>query len=117
MGLILWIDQNTFATGLLEKVFKKKELPFYTLPSAENFSYLVDDLKPVMIILDGKTAATHSEAFKQQYESSENMQNLPFVLVEAGEELGFIKNVVGQIQRPFDPFQIPDLLGKFLKLN
>lgn len=117
MGLILWIDQNTFATALLEKVFKKKELPFYTLPSAENFSYLVDDLKPVMIILDGKTAVGHLNAFKKQYESSENMQKLPFVLIEAGEELNFIQNVTGQIQRPFDPFKIPEILGNFLKLN
>ena len=118
MGLILWIDQNTFATGLLEKVFKKKDLPFYTIPSAENFSYLVDDLQPVMIILDGKTALDQKEAFRLQYEQSPAMQKLPFVLVDAeGVDLSCIQNVVGEIKRPFDPFEIPERLEKFLKLN
>lgn len=118
MGLILWIDQNTFATGLLEKVFKKKDLPFYTIPSAENFAYLVEDLLPVMIILDGKTAHDHLDALRLQYDQCLAMQKLPFVLVDAEEvELSFIKNIAGEIKRPFDPFEIPERLEKMLKLN
>lgn len=115
MGLILWIDQNTFATSLLEKVFKKKELPFYTLANASDFTYLVDDLNPVLIVMDTKTALSHLESFKSQFESSEKLRSLPFVWVDGqSHDLDFVKNVVGKIERPFDPFEIPEKLKNIL---
>jgi FixJ family two-component response regulator len=116
VGLVLWIDQNTFATGLLEKVFKKKNLPFYTLASAADFLYLVEDLGPRCLVLDSKTILTDLEKFKTQYES-EKLQNLPVILLDPVPELSFIKNVQGEIVRPFDPFNIPDRLFAILKAN
>ena len=114
MGLVLWIDQNTFATGLLEKVFKKKALPFYTIPNAQDFVYLVEDLKPEVIVLDTKTAMSDFEAFKRQYES---LKDIPFILVDHKDELPFISKVVGHIHKPFDPFQVPQILNQILKAN
>lgn len=114
MGLVLWIDQNTFATGLLEKVFKKKALSFYTIPNAQDFVYLVEDLKPEVIVLDTKTAMDNLEAFKTQYES---IKHVPFILVDHTNELPFIENVSGHIKRPFDPFQVPQILNQILKAN
>lgn len=114
MGLVLWIDSNTFATGLLEKVFKKKALPFYTISNAQDFVYLVEDLRPEVIVLDTKTAIENLEAFKGQYES---IQHLPFILIDHHNELSFIENVRGQINRPFDPFQVPQILNQILKAN
>lgn len=116
MGLVLWIDQNTFATGLLEKVFKKKGLPFYTLTSVDDFLYLVEDLKPGLIVLDAHTALANMEGFKKQYESK-ILNELPFVLLDATEELNFIGKVVGKINRPFDPFKIPETLKNFQNYN
>jgi DNA-binding NtrC family response regulator len=117
VGLVLWIDQNTFATALLEKVFKKKNLPFYTLESAKDFLYLVEDLGPSVIVLDTKTAAEAMEAFKTQYESSPKLQALPFILLDESNELSLIKNVSGHIKRPFDPFEIPEIIKKILNAN
>ena len=118
MNLVLWIDQNTFATSLLEKVFKKKDLPFYTLANAEDFVYLVEDLRPVLVVLDVKTAISHLESFKSQYEASETLRGLPFVLVDGeNQDLPMIQNVVGTIARPFDPFEVPAILKNFLSLN
>lgn len=114
MGLVLWIDSNTFATGLLEKVFKKKALPFYTIPNAQDFAYLVEDLRPEVIVLDTKTALDALDAFKTQYES---IKQLPFILIDHTDELPFIENVRGQIKRPFDPFQVPQILNQILKAN
>lgn len=114
MGLVLWIDQNTFATSLLEKVFKKKALAFYTVPNAKDFVYLVEDLKPEVIVLDTKTALEDLEAFKAQYEQ---IKDLPFIMLDHQNELPFISKVVGQIHRPFDPFQIPETLNQILKAN
>jgi DNA-binding NtrC family response regulator len=115
MGLVLWIDQNTFATSLLEKVFKKKNLDFYTIESAEDFTYLVEDISPKLIVLDVKTALNHLEAFKKQYEASALIQSLPFVLIDG--ELSEIKHVIGSISRPFDPFLIPSKLEQLLSVN
>lgn len=115
MGLVLWIDANTFATGLLEKVFKKRELPFYTLESASDFAYIVDDLKPHVLVLDSQTARTHFEALKTQYEASEALRNLSVIFVEDTPDIPFIIKKIGVINRPFDPFKIPDIIEKILK--
>jgi hypothetical protein len=115
VGLILWIDENTFATGLLEKVFKMKSLPFYTLNSVNDFSYLIEDLRPELLILDCPTAMKQLEVFKKQYETSELLQNLPVILIDESSELGFISKKIGQISRPFDPFKIPEIIENILK--
>lgn len=112
MGLVLWIDENTFATSLIEKVFKKKGLPFYSLSQVNDFSYLIDDLGPSLIVLDAKTAVGSLDTFMSQFNSSQKLQKLPFVLIDKTPELSFIKNVAGEIQRPFDPFNIPEMLLK-----
>lgn len=117
MGLVLWIDQNTFATGLLEKVFKKKNLPFYSLASASDFLYLVEDLNPESIVLDSKTILEDLEKFTAQYNQSEKLKTLPIIILDPLPELGFIKNAQGEIKRPFDPFDIPDRLRGILKAN
>lgn len=112
--LVLWIDQNTFATALLEKVFKKKNLPFYTLSSLSDFSYLVDDMNPKLIVLDSKTAIRDLDQFMTQFKSSVSLSQIPFVLIDDSGDLPFIKNVIGKLNRPFDPFDVPQILEKFL---
>src|SRR5690606_37798602 len=102
-------------TSLLEKAFKKKDLPFYTLDKASDFSYLVEDLNPVLIVMDVKTALSHLESFKTQYSSSAKLQGLPFVWLDGeSPELSFVNHVVGKIDRPFDPFEMPSRLEKIL---
>ena len=117
MGLVLWIDQNTFATALLEKVFKTQKLEFYTIANAKDFSYLVDDLKPQVLVLDASTVAAELDSFKRQYEASEALKKLPVILIEGSEELSFLGNVIGKLERPFDPFQIPEKIQQFLSEN
>lgn len=117
VGLVLWIDSNTFATGLLEKVFKRQGLPFYTLESAADFTYLVDDLKPELLILDGKTALENVALLKSQFESSEALRKLPVIFIDPVPGLEFIENKIGQINRPFDPFKIPETLQNIFKSN
>ncbi len=113
MGLILWVDSNTFATALLERVFKKEETPFYTLPEANNFSYLVEDLRPSLLVLDAATALHCVDAFQQQYLDSAFLRKIPVVIIDPLPGLEFITNVVGHIQRPFDPFTISTFLKGF----
>jgi DNA-binding NtrC family response regulator len=117
MGLILWIDENTFATSLLEKVFKSKNLPFYTLSDAKDFLYIVNDLRPDLLVLDALTIKATEETFLKQYENSEILASLPVVVIGSGEDLPFLKNKIGFIQRPFDPFEIPKILANFLEVH
>ena len=117
MGLILWIDHNTFATSLIEKVFKKRSLPFYTINSVDDFSYLVDDLNPAVIVLDGETFAKNSPVFLKQYENSTKMQSLPFILLEPKSDFGFLKHRIGELKKPLEPFELPELLMKIVSAN
>lgn len=117
MGLVLWIDQNTFATSLIEKVFKKKALPFYTIDSVKDFAYLVDDLEPALIVLDGETFSQNPEAFKEQYSASPKMQGLPFLILDGKGDLSFLNNKIGELKRPLEPFEMPETLAKFLAAN
>lgn len=116
MGLILWIDENTFATGLLERAFKIRSLPFYTLDSAKDFSFLVDDLHPETLVLDASTAKKNLNELRDQYEKSQSLRNLPVILIGDTEGLEFIQNKIGLIHRPFDPFKIPEIIEK-MKLH
>lgn len=117
MGLILWIDQNTFATSLIERVFKKKQLPFYTIESVEDFSYLVDDLNPVAIVLDGATFNTNPDKFLKQYQDSPRMQSLPFILLDFDGDSTFIQKKIGELKKPLAAFELPEVLSKILKYN
>ena len=117
MGLVLWIDHNTFSNGLIERVFKKISLPFYTLPSVEDFSYLVDDLKPVLIVLDADTFSQNSQAFLDQYEKSSYMQALPFIVLDPKSDFSFLKNKIGELKKPIDPFTLPQILSQILSSN
>jgi hypothetical protein len=114
MGLILWIDQNLFASGLVEKVFKKKGLPFYTLGSVRDFAYLVEDLKPVVIVLDQATAMENIQELRSQYENSPAIQKTNFIALESWAGLEFIQNQKGLLPRSFNPFDLPEELRKII---
>lgn len=114
MGLVLWIDQNTFASSLVEKVYKKKGLPFYTISSVNDFLYLINDLNPEVIVLDSMTVLKNLETFKTQYNS---MKKLPIITIGHENGLDFLENRIGEIRRPFDPFKVPELISNLLKIN
>jgi len=117
MGLVLWIDQNSFATTLIERVFKKKLLLFYSVSSVEDFAYLVDDLDPALIVLDSETFHSNPEAFMKQYLNSFKMQSLPFILLEPSGDFSFIKNKIGELKKPLEPFALPEMLARIFEAN
>lgn len=115
VGLILWIDENKFVTDLLEKVFKKKNISFYSLNNAKDFLYIVSDLRPSMIVIDSETALKHKTELKLQLDQSDLLRSLPWVILGESSELSFLPNRSGEIKRPFDPFLIPELIEKIVK--
>lgn len=114
MGLVFWIDQNEFAGTLVQKVFKKKGLDFYYLKDARDFSYLIDDLNPSLIVIDRETILKDFGAFEAQYVTSEKMKQIPFVAIGGWDQLDLIKLKAGDLPRKLDPFEIPEKLGRIL---
>jgi hypothetical protein len=117
MGLVLWIDENSLSTSLVQRVFKRRGLPFYSLTEIRDFTFLIEDLKPALLVLDAATFQHHKDMILSQYSSSLLMQQIPVVVLGAGEEMGWIRNKAGQILKPFDPFEVPDVLLKILSVN
>ena len=117
MDLIFWVDKNTFSNGLLEKVFKTANIPFYTQTSAQDIGYLVEDLKPGLIVLDSTTYLDHAESFRQQYQASVAMQSSPFVIIDFVPSMDFIQHQVGQLKKPLAPFDLPQTLKNMLTVN
>lgn len=115
VGLVLWIDENKFVTDLLEKVFKKKNISFYSLNNAKDFLYIVSDLRPSIVVIDSETAFKHQAELKLQLEQSDILQSLPWVVVGESSKVSFLPNKSGEIKRPFDPFHIPELIEKIVK--
>lgn len=113
MGLVFWIDKNAYSTAFVEKVFKKKNLEFYSLLDVSDFGYLIDDLKPAVIVLDEQTALDQREAFQRQFEASEVMQKTPFIIID---ELGQLQGLrkAGNLKRPIDPFEMPKVVEEIL---
>jgi hypothetical protein len=107
LALILWVDSNSFATSLLEKIFKQEEIPFYGLNSASDFLYLIEDLRPSFLVLDAQTALNHLDAFRCQFEKSELLRKIPIILIDQKPGLEFISNIAGRLHRPYDPYTIP----------
>jgi hypothetical protein len=117
MGLVLWIDQNTFSVSLVERVFKKRGLPFYSLTQVNDFAYLIEDLRPSVVVLDGETFMGHQQRFMEQYQATDHLQSLPFILIGNEIDSTWLKYRLGHIAKPFDPFEIPERLEKILLTN
>jgi DNA-binding response OmpR family regulator len=75
---VLYIEREKFLRSMLEIAFKNKSKEIYTIDTLENNLYLIDDLKPAIILFDVKTVR----------ENLENLFNLNdrFVLIATGDE-------------------------------
>jgi hypothetical protein len=112
--MVLWIDHNISSTRLIEKAYKSRGMGFYTISSAKDFAYLLDYLRPEIIVLDAQTILDDIDLFKDQYLKSPSMINIPVIII--GEKFGleFITNRISNLKRPFDPFNIPDTISDIL---
>lgn len=101
----------------MEIVFRKKNLPFYSFKDLTNLTYLLEDLKPSIIVLDAATALAQEEELRRVYADTKKFNGVPVALMNHKEGLEFIENPIGEIPKPLEPFGLPDLLQKFLSQN
>jgi hypothetical protein len=45
------------------------------------------------------------------------MQSLPFILLEPKSDFNFLKNVIGELKKPLEPFELPEILEKMASAN
>ena len=111
---ICWIDGNSLLTPLLKKIFTKEKINVYFHPTVENIDYLTRDLTPKLIVIDNLTLFQNMESFKKQYHQEPSMHLCSYLfLVDSQEELeqlNFIQNNFKVIEKPYDPFSLPQKL-------
>lgn len=112
MGLVFWIDENTFATSLIGKALKSQGVDFYTINSADDFAYLISDLKPQIIVIDATTALKTLDVFTRQYLETDKFFGAKVVILGNKSEFTFIDNIKSELARPIDPFSLKDYFSK-----
>jgi hypothetical protein len=115
MDLIFWVDANTFATSLIEKVFKKKDIPFYCVADARDFIYLIEDLNPSVLVFDAQTLLNDLASVRNQYEKSNGFKGKPVIILGPMAGLEFIENKVGELEIPIDPFKVYHQIKKIIE--
>lgn len=115
--LVLWIDQNELNRKLLEKIFKNNKISFYSLDSANDFEYLVNDLVPDLIVIESQTALASIDRLQKQYLGSNQFNLTSIVIINNIPELDFIKSKKHEIKTPYDPFKLPEILKKIIFKN
>ena len=116
MGLVLWIDKNEFSTSALEKIFEKKGLEIYTINSAQDIQYLIEDLKPQVIVMDVATYLEAEDRVNMFMAASEVMQSTPWISTGT-RELHFPgAQMKGHIQKPLNVMIVAQEIQKILGL-
>lgn len=116
MGLVLWIDKNEFATSALEKIFEKQGLSLYTINSAQDIQYLIEDMRPEVIVIDVATYFAHEDRVNMFMASSEIMQQTPWITAGTREISIPGIQVKGQIKKPLNVMTVGQDIQKILGL-
>ncbi len=116
MGLVLWIDKNEFATSALEKIFQKQGSEIYTINSAQDIQYLIEDLRPEVIVIDVATYLAHEDRVNMFMAASEIMQNTPWILSGTRDIIIPGIQVKGRINKPLNVMTVAQDIRSILGL-
>jgi response regulator RpfG family c-di-GMP phosphodiesterase len=97
---IFYVDANPIIIKWLEKAATQTQVRIYTAKSLTESAFVIDDLKPDVLIIDGKLWKEQKEEFEQQLKHYPLVAAIPLITV--GEEIGPIKNLshLGHIAKP-----------------
>lgn len=118
MGLVLWIDKNEFVTSALEKIYNKQSLSLYTINSAQDIQYLIEDMDPEVIVMDVATYLAHEDRVNMFMAASEKMQSISWISAGTREMSFPGVQMKGHIQKPINVMNVHNQIQKILgKLN
>ncbi len=114
MGLkqIIYINKIKFTCGFIENLCKKRGVSCYTLQDCCDFAYLIDDLKPDAVLIDGPTYDEEKEAFWTCVKAAELKTQYILLSKEECPELG---EFTGQLSLPINAASFLDDLSSKIK--
>lgn len=68
---IFYLNEIKFTCDFVENLSKTSELSCYTLQDTKDFTYLINDLKPLLIIIDSKLYSENKDEFWSQIKQAD----------------------------------------------
>ncbi len=100
----------------LEKIFNKLSLSLYTINSPQDIQYLIEDLKPEVIVMDVATYLANEDRVNMFMAASELMQTIPWISVGTREISFPGAKMIGHIKKPLNIMTVPEEIRKILGL-
>lgn len=73
---IIYINENRFVCQLVEKLCKQNEIACYSLDQIEDFTYLVNDLRPQLVLVALETFDSNEQLLTEYIQKSEHQCKL-----------------------------------------
>jgi DNA-binding response OmpR family regulator len=96
---VFYIEKEKFLRSMMELALRAKKAEVYTVETLESNFYLLDDLRPELIIFDWETSKVAGpEALEQLYLYSQNAKLI--MTGSVGSEDSMDKRISGFIPKP-----------------
>jgi DNA-binding response OmpR family regulator len=113
---VFLIDSNPMITDWLQRQAKARGDQFYALATLAEAAYFIHDMKPDVLVLDGKTVQRDHEKFLAALNEYSEIKQLPTLgLGESLPEWTGALNLKGHIKKPLDPSRFHEQVEKLLK--
>jgi hypothetical protein len=73
---IIYVNEKRFVCQLVEKVCKQNEIACYTVEQIDNFSYIIDDLVPQLVVVELDTFTNFEDIILLSINESKNKPQL-----------------------------------------
>lgn len=114
---LFYINNNKFVCQLVEKISKQKGINCYTLDQNEDFTYLVNDLRPEIIVVAQDVLNAYGDEIMAFIEKSELNPHLVLMSNNENTDQRF-KSVIAEELNPLTFLQdLINLLGENNKNN
>lgn len=112
---VILIEKTKFVYKLISSVLADKAVNCYCMEQIEDFSYLVDDLKPEMLLVDYNTASQNWDLFWRSLNASQHQSYLKVLYGEQKDLESFEekKSFDAVMVKPLDVTTLYEQLSSF----
>ncbi len=109
---VFWLDQNKFVCNLIEATLKKEGVSCYTHQTGDGFRYLIEDIKPDLVVIDFQSISHIQEKIDEELSTC----TCPVILSLKEEERSLVKlkKNNGSLSKPIEPMILADNLKALL---
>lgn len=114
---VFLIDSNPMITDWLQRQAKARGVQFYAMASLSEAAYFIHDMKPDVLVLDGKSVQKDHENFLTALNEYSEIKQIPTLgLGESLPEWTGALNLRGHIKKPLDPSLFHEQVEQLLKI-